>query len=256
MTPYLNEAQITSGTLSYAVGAGCAVVSTPYWHASELLTMVGGRLFDFNNHEQLSSIFMDLLDHPGTMKEMSKKAYAHGREVTWPMIGEKYIMLAKMLVKKANETKTISDLVSLPSLSLDHIRRMTDDTGIIQHAKYGIPNFKEGYCLDDNARALLMVLMAYKQQRQVVSVELLRVYLAYIHYMQNEDGTFHNFLSYSRNFLDEKGSEDSFGRTIWALGYLLDNPPTDAYYQLGKEIFLKQRRSLKTSDLSGALPIH
>jgi glycosyltransferase involved in cell wall biosynthesis len=239
VTPYLNEAQITSGTLSYAVGAGCAVVSTPYWHAAELLPVVGGRLFGFNNDRELSSIFMDLLDHPEILKDMSKKAYAHGREITWPRIGGKYIALAKTQLKKVPGRKPIADLSSFPSLSLEHVRRMTDSTGMIQHAKYGIPNFKEGYCLDDNARALLMVLMAYKQQKHFVSIELLRVYLAYIHYMQNDDGTFHNFLSFSRNFLDDIGSEDSFGRTIWALGYLIDNSPGDSYYQLGKEIFLK-----------------
>jgi len=116
---------------------------------------------------------------------------------------------------------------------------MTDDTGIIQHAKFGIPNLKEGYCLDDNARALLMVLMAYKQKRLSLALELSPIYLSYIHYMQIANGAFRNFLSFSRNFLDEVGSEDSFGRTIWALGYLIANAPNDAYYQSGKEIFFE-----------------
>jgi uncharacterized protein YyaL (SSP411 family) len=114
---------------------------------------------------------------------------------------------------------------------------LTDDTGIIQHANYGIPNLKEGYCLDDNARALLMVLMAYRQMRDNRALELLPIYLSYIHFMQNGDGTFRNFMSFNRNFLDKVGSEDSFGRTIWALGYLLNNAPNDAYYQTGKQIF-------------------
>jgi len=114
---------------------------------------------------------------------------------------------------------------------------MTDDTGIIQHAKFGIPNLKEGYCLDDNARALLMVLMTYKQNKNERALELTPLYLSYIHYMQNPDGTFRNFLSFSRNFLDEVGSEDSFGRTIWALGYLMGNAPNDAYYQTGRLVF-------------------
>ena len=120
-----------------------------------------------------------------------------------------------------------------------HIKRLTDDTGIIQHAKFGIPNLKEGYCLDDNARALLMVLMAHHQKKNALALDLAPIYLSYIHYMQNEDGTFRNFLSFSRNFLDEVGSEDSFGRTIWALGYLLANAPNDAYFQTGKSIFFK-----------------
>ncbi len=125
----------------------------------------------------------------------------------------------------------------LPPFLLDHIKRMTDDTGIIQHAKFGIPNLKEGYCLDDNARALLMVLMAYKQMKHPLALELSPIYLSYIHYMQNEDGSFRNFLSFRRDYLDEQGSEDSFGRAIWALGYLLGNAPNDAWFQSGKEIF-------------------
>ena len=116
---------------------------------------------------------------------------------------------------------------------------MTDDTGIIQHAKFGIPNLKDGYCLDDNARALLMSLMVYKQKKDSDALELCPVYLSYIHYMQNVDGTFRNFLSFKRDYLDEHGSEDSFGRAIWALGYLLGNAPNDAYFQIGREIFFK-----------------
>jgi len=114
---------------------------------------------------------------------------------------------------------------------------MTDDTGIIQHAQFGIPNLKEGYCMDDNARALLMVIMDYRQMKKQRALELSTIYLSYIHYMQNPNGTFRNFLSFSRNFLDEVGSEDSFGRTIWALGFLLGNAPNNAFYQAGQQIF-------------------
>ena len=241
ITPYLNEAQITSGTLSYAVGVGSAVVSTPYWHASELLADGRGRFFNFNDSEELSKIFMDLLDNPEVLKEHRKKAYEYGKTITWPKSGGKYVALveqilaAKPEVSVKNETSV--DPLILPPFSLDHVKRLTDDTGIIQHAKFGIPNLKEGYCLDDNARALLMVLMAYRQTKDERALNLAPIYLSYVHYMQNKDGTFRNFLSFNRNFLDETGSEDSFGRTIWALGYLLANAPNDAYYQTGKLIF-------------------
>ncbi|MBN2863458.1 MAG: glycosyltransferase family 4 protein [Bacteroidales bacterium] len=241
ITPYLNEAQITSGTLSYAIGVGSAVVSTPYWHASELLMDGRGRLFNFNDSDSLSSIFIELLDKPDVLKELQDRAYNYGRKITWPKTGEKYVTLSeKILTEKpaiSEKKETILDLLILPPFSLAHIKRLTDDTGIIQHAKFGIPNLKEGYCLDDNARALLMVLMAYRQKKNTLALELSPIYISYIHYMQNKDGTFRNFLSFSRNFLDEKGSEDSFGRTIWALGYLLANAPNDAYYRTGKLIF-------------------
>lgn len=241
ITPYLNEAQITSGTLSYAVGVGAAVLSTPYWHAAELLAEGRGRLFNFNDPDTLSATLNELLDHPEELRELKQKASEYGQRITWPKTGEKYMTLASTMVKdepQAVEKKeSVLDLLILPPFSLTHINRLTDDTGIIQHAKFGIPNLKEGYCLDDNARALLMVLMAYRQMKDMRALELSPIYLSYIHYMQNPDGTFRNFLSFSRNFLDEVGSEDSFGRTIWALGYLLGNAPNDAYYQTGRLVF-------------------
>ncbi|MDH4089171.1 MAG: glycosyltransferase family 4 protein [Cyclobacteriaceae bacterium] len=241
ITPYLNEAQITSGTLSYAMGVGCAVISTPYWHATELLADGRGRLFNFTDSDELSTIFIELLSNPDVLHDLQKKAHDYGRNITWPKTGEQYALLAKnilaepavLVVKK----ETIVDPLLLPPFLLTHIKRLTDDTGIIQHAKFGIPNLKEGYCLDDNARALLMVLMAYKQKKDDLALELSPIYLSYIHYMQNKDGTFRNFLSFNRNFLDQVGSEDSFGRTIWALGYLLGNAPNDAYYQTGRLVF-------------------
>jgi glycosyltransferase involved in cell wall biosynthesis len=243
ITPYLNEAQITSGTLSYAVGTGAAVISTPYWHALELLADGRGRLFDFNNFNQLAQILIELLDKPDVLKTLRKKAYDYGRNITWPKIGAKYVKAAERIVAekpvKVIQKETIIDPLMLPEFSLGHVRRLTDWTGIIQHAKYGIPNLKEGYCLDDNARALLMVLMAYRQKKDPLALELLPIYLSYIHYMQNKDGTFRNFLSFKRDYLDEVGSEDSFGRAVWALGYLLGNSPNDAYYQSGRMIFFE-----------------
>jgi glycosyltransferase involved in cell wall biosynthesis len=249
ITPYLNEAQITSGTLSYAVGTGAAVLSTPYWHAQELLADGRGRLFDFNNFNQLAEILLELLDKPGILKKLRKKAYDYGRNITWPKIGKKYVEVADKIVNikpvKVIRKETIIDPLMLPEFSLAHIRRMTDWTGIIQHAKYGIPNLKEGYCLDDNARALLMVLMAYRQKKDPLALELLPIYLSYIHYMQNKDGTFRNFLSFKREYLDEVGSEDSFGRAVWALGYLLGNSPNDAYYQSGRMIFFEASQNFE-----------
>lgn len=242
ITPYTNEAQITSGTLAYALGVGCAVISTPYWYATELLADGRGRLFGFNNSDELAGILLELFDHPEQLKALQQKASAYGKEISWPRVGEKYIALTKSILAESHEKvvrkETIVDPQLLPPFSLAHIKRLTDDTGIIQHAKYGIPNLKEGYSLDDNARALLMVLMAYRQTKDSLALELTPIYLSYIHYMQNKDGSFRNFLSFNRNFLDEEGSEDSFGRTVWALGYLLGHAPNDAYYQTGKMMFM------------------
>ena len=241
ITPYLNEAQITSGTLSYALGAGAAVVSTPYWHAKELLSDGRGRLFNFKDPESLAEILIDLLDHPKKLKELKSKAHAYGQHFRWKSIGKRYFELCKTLVKhhesKNGECDSYINTSELPPVSFDHLRRLTDDTGIIQHAKYGIPNLKEGYCLDDNARALLTVLMAYENLGFKPALKLIPIYFSYIHYMQNIKGTFRNFLSFNRQFLDEGGSEDAFGRTIWALGYLMKHAPNNAYYQLAEETF-------------------
>jgi hypothetical protein len=241
ITPYINEAQITSGTLSYAMGVGCAVVSTPYWHAAELLAENRGRLFGFNDSDELGNVLNNLLSQPEVLTDLKKRAFQYGRQITWPNTGLKYTEVVREILAKPRpvpEKKEIKiDLLLLPPFLMTHIKRLTDDTGIIQHAKFGIPNLKEGYCLDDNARALLAALMAYKQKKEPLALEFMPVYLSYIHYMQNPDGLFRNFLSFNRNFLDEVGSEDSFGRTIWALGYLLGNSPNDAYYQTGKLVF-------------------
>jgi hypothetical protein len=225
------------------VGAGSAVVSTPYWHATELLSNGRGVLFDFGDVDALSNILIDLLDNPEKRLAIRKKAFEHGRKITWPKIGSIYNDIVEKVVDediKIEKKEVIPfDISLLPTFSIEHVKRLTDDTGIIQHAKFGIPNLKEGYCLDDNSRALLMALMTYKVKKDTSALRLCPIYLSYIHYMQNEDGSFKNFLSFSRQFLDEVGSEDSFGRTIWAIGYMLDNSPNDSYYQIGRLIFDK-----------------
>ncbi|MEO8884416.1 MAG: glycosyltransferase family 4 protein [Mucilaginibacter sp.] len=242
VTPYLNEAQITSGTLSYAVGAGSAVVSTPYWHATELLDHNRGRLFDFKNSEQLADIVLELLDNPATLNDLKQNAYDYGLHLRWPATGSEFIKVAQEAIYEHDFRdkilkNSIVDPEIMPKFSLAHVIRLTDDTGIVQHAKYGIPNLKEGYCLDDNARALIMALMAYERNNSKEAYDLLPIYLSYIHYMQTEDGNFRNFLSFSRHYLDEVGSEDSFGRTIWALGHLIGCTSRNSYREFATEIF-------------------
>lgn len=243
ITPYLNEAQITSGTLSYAVGAGAAVISTPYWHAQELLAQKRGLLFDFKDSSQLAKMVNGLLEQPEELAELKYNAYQYGLTLRWPAIGKNYIKVLEKAIhekqKAISENRNIIDVDAIPTFDLGHIRRLTDDTGIVQHAKYGIPNLKEGYCLDDNSRALIMALMAFEQYKSKEALDLLPIYLSYIQYMQKEDGNFRNFLSFNRNYLDEVGSEDSFGRTIWSLGYLINFAPNNSYKEFAVELFLK-----------------
>jgi glycosyltransferase involved in cell wall biosynthesis len=243
ITPYYNEAQITSGTLSYAIGAGAAVVSTPYWHAQELLAENRGCLFDFKDDKALFQIIDHLFVNPVKLQDLKKNAYRYGLKLRWPRIGREYISLLERAINYPDYSdkilKQIIDHEVMPEFSLDYIKRLTDDTGIIQHAKYGIPNRNEGYCLDDNARALIMALMAYQVDKRQEALDLLPTYLSYIHYMQTEEGNFRNFLSYDRKFLEKEGSEDSFGRTIWALGYLIYAAPNNSYQEFGHELLIK-----------------
>lgn len=244
ITPYLNEAQITSGTLSYAVGAGAAVISTPYWHAQELLADNRGRLFDFKDADALADIVNELFDHTEKLSQLKANAYEYGLHLRWPNTGQVFVdvldeAIYKSMAEKEDQNKQIIDPDAMPSFSMAHVRRLSDDTGIVQHAKYGIPNLKEGYCLDDNSRALILAILAYQQTKSKVALELLPIYLSYIQYMQCEDGNFRNFLSFTREYLDEVGSEDSFGRTVWALGYLINNAPNNSYREFARELFNK-----------------
>jgi glycosyltransferase involved in cell wall biosynthesis len=150
ITPYFNEAQITSGTLSYAVGAGAAVVSTPYWHAQELLDNNRGRLFNFKDSKGLATIVNELLDEPAKLTTLKRNAYQYGLNLRWPKIGKSYISIAQKAIKHPDYSdkilRQIIDPSLMPTLELDYVKLLTDDTGIFQHAKYGIPNRKEGYC--------------------------------------------------------------------------------------------------------------
>lgn len=248
ITPYLNEAQITSGTLSYAVGAGAAVVSTPYWHAQELLADDRGRLFDFGDDKALAEIVNELLDNDKMLKNIRDNAYEYGLTLRYPKIGDLYKTLAEEAIENHQPklayhfSQLNADL--LPTFTLDYIKRLTDDTGIVQHAKYGIPNLKEGYCMDDNSRALIMILMTYDQYESKEALDLLPIYLSFIQYMQCENGNFRNFLSFKREYLDEVGTDDSYGRTLWALGFMICNSPNNSYKEFARELFFNSLQHL------------
>ncbi|NJC27785.1 glycosyltransferase family 4 protein [Neolewinella antarctica] len=246
--PYPNVAQITSGTLAYAVGAGAAVVSTPFWHATELLAEGRGRLFPFHDSDNLSEQLLELLGDEAALATIRATALAYGEHLFWPKIGAEYIQAfddAKTAYESAKLNPQLgkdSDVV--PDLDLAHLLRMTDDCGLIQHAKFATPNRFEGYCLDDNGRALLFTCLAlgskaisHQQRKSLIS--LTEIYLAYIFHAQNEDGSFRNFMSYGREFLEPQGSEDSYGRALWGLAKCVAAPPRKDLGQLAQECFVR-----------------
>ena len=228
VTPYLNEAQIISGTLAYALGMGKAVISTPYWHAQELLAEGRGCLFPFRDHAQLAKEVVDLLDNPDELQEIQNKAYDYGRQMIWDNAAARYIETFKQAQQHRLRTCVPSLKLgplglrqqSLPEIKLDHLLRMTDGVGMLQHSKYTVPDRDHGYCVDDNARALIVVVTAQNFQPRDVSLnDLASVYLSFLdHAFNSETGLFRNFMSYQRHWLEEQGSEDSHGRALWGLG--------------------------------------
>jgi glycosyltransferase involved in cell wall biosynthesis len=241
VTPYLNKAQITSGTLAYAVGAGAAVVSTPYWHAEEILANDKGRLFDFKDHHSLANIVNHLLDNPDELNHLRMNAALHGRSISWPKIGLEYLNVFEKLTEDFADSKAVvsMDQYSFPDIDFSHLIRLTDDTGLIQHARGAIADYKSGYCLDDNTRALIVCTKEYQRSQNKACMSLIHRYLAFMTYMQNSDGSFNNYLSYWRNATNSDVSDDAFGRAVWALGYLIRFAPGDTYFQIAHEMFAK-----------------
>ncbi len=243
ITPYMNEEQITSGTLSYAIGVGALIMSTPYWHAKELLDEQRGILFPFNNSDRLADELIDLFENPERADRIREAATAYGLQLSWPKIAQKYLTSLDEVVKEALPEFLTGglniDISVLPEFNLKHLHKLTDHTGILQHTKYDVPNLKEGYCIDDNSRALIMVLMARKYIKNVDLSAYVTRYLSFIHYMQKDDGSFHNMLKYNFQFIPEKDSEDAFGRTVWALGALVWEAQSDGHRKLAIEIIEK-----------------
>ena len=232
VTPYLNEAQMVSGVLAYAVGMGKAVVSTPYWHAEELLAEGRGRIVPFRDPVSLAREVIDLLNHPDELRRMQKRAYDYGRTMIWPNVGQRYLdTFAEAKRQRSRQGAPLRGLDTLgsrgqrlPEVKLDHLRRMTDATGILQHARSTVPDRTHGYCVDDNARALIVAVTAQEQQPLDRSLsELASIYLSFLgDAFDEQTGRFRNFMSYDRRWLEDPGShdshEDSHGRAVWGLG--------------------------------------
>jgi glycosyltransferase involved in cell wall biosynthesis len=232
ITPYRNEAQVVSGTLAYALGAGKAIISTPYWHAIELLDDRRGALVPFANPDAIAQKTLELLDTPAIRHAMRKRAYLYAREMVWKKAAQGYMGSFERARAQRSRNPRVEfsaqaaekTLKTLPALKLDHLKRLTDDTGILQHAVFSVPNYSEGYTTDDNARALILaiVLEQLGNGAPAASASLASRYLAFLEHAFNRDaGRFRNFLHYDRRWAEQIGSEDSHGRALWALGTVL-----------------------------------
>jgi glycosyltransferase involved in cell wall biosynthesis len=254
ITPYLQPEQSTSGVLAYAVGAGKAVISTPYRYATELLAGGRGIVVPWRNAPALAEAVNTVLaDDSARLAQLSARAETIGHRMEWPTVARSYVAsFERAFVDHAHRdrssllTRTLAGRPArFPEINLTHLRRLTDDTGILQHARYTVPRYEDGYCLDDNARALLLMACiedAGTDEGATVR-ELGGRYLAFTsHAFDTGSGCFRNFMTYGRDWAEPCGSEDSHGRALWALGTVVgrsDAPGT---------------RSLASDLLHAALP--
>jgi glycosyltransferase involved in cell wall biosynthesis len=237
ITPYLDPEQVVSGTLAYTVGSGKAVISTPYRYAKELLAEDRGILVPFRDSKAIAESVLHLLDDEAEQNAMRKRAYLYGRNMIWPAVAESYhesFDFARQQHFSDHYLMTVNNTVEeqaeeTPMLKLDHIERLTDGTGMFQHAVFSVPNYDEGYTTDDNARALIVSVQLEEGKNLAVDLqqlthvqELGNRYLAFLwHAFNPEKKRFRNFMSYDRRWLEEVGSEDSHGRALWALGTVI-----------------------------------
>jgi glycosyltransferase involved in cell wall biosynthesis len=266
VTPYLEEAQITSGTLAYAMGTGKAVISTPYWYATEMLAEGRGRIVPFNNPDAMAEQIIDLLDNDVNRHAIRKKAYTFCREAIWKEVSRRYLEVFSEVQHHRSldprprhlyveNIKSITNF-DLPELKLDHMKTLTDDTGILQHATHTVPDRIHGYCTDDNARALLVAAMGrkYLTTGDTRLDSLSSHYLSFLLYAFNvENGRFRNFMTYARQWTEEAGSEDAHGRALWGLGkslVFLDNPGEVA---MSTTLFNKALKAVEHFDSPRAL---
>jgi len=247
ITPYLDETQSTSGTLAYAFGAGKAVISTPYWHAAELLKDQRGVLVPFGDPKAVAHEVSGLLRDEKRRRAMSRNAYKLGREMVWSHTAGLYMRSFELAQRQGAAAPGKSAAANgfrqrpheSPELNLSHLYDMTDSTGIFQHAKFTAPNLSEGYCTDDNARALILAVLLGQLEEAPKGVRALATtYAAFLdHAFDPKTARFHNFLSSDRRWLDEQGSEDCHGRAIWALGTAVGRSPYWRSKRMAERLF-------------------
>lgn len=227
VTPYLNEAQMTSGTLAYSFGLGKPVVSTPYWHARELLADGRGTLVGFGDARGTASAIAQLLTDKPRRQAMRERAYAASRPMTWQRTAERYMATFATArqghwlraIAGGAQAAVVPQAPAAPAMQTGHFLSMCDDTGLLQHAVHSVPDRLHGYCVDDNARALLLACALNEPGEQPLADLLTSRFAAFVQHAWNRDtGRFRNFMGYDRAWLEEQGSEDSHGRTLWALG--------------------------------------
>lgn len=246
--PMLSREQASSGSLSDAMACGCPAIATPSQYAKSVLNHERGILVKFRNSNEIKNALLELLSDPKARKEMTKNTYFYTRHMTWQNVALSYFKLFNKFAKIVPQERG-----KLPAVSLDYIKVLTDDFGMIQFAKHTRPDFHSGYCLDDNTRALLGCATRYGRHRVKSTLNLINIYLKFIKFTQKPNGRFHNFVSYQRTYNDISESDDSFGRAIWALGSVVSdkNLPEDVTSEARKILDKAIKSDFELSSLRG-----
>jgi glycosyltransferase involved in cell wall biosynthesis len=262
VTPYLHKQQAVSGTLAYAMGAGKAIVSTPFWYAEEMLAEGRGLLVPFGDASAIASQLIRLFGNQTELNAMRQRAYAFSRQMVWEEVARRYLLeLEHLKQERMGKIQPVRATgipawtsYDLPELKLDHLRLLTDDTGILQHARFTIPDRSRGYTTDDNARALIAVLMAQDKLPDEDLPVLAGRYLGFLNYAFNEQaGRFRNFLGYDRSWQEEIGSEDCHGRALWALGTAVAISPLEGQRAMALELFERALPAIEELQASRSL---
>ena len=244
VTPYLERNQVVSGTLAYALGLGKPVVSTPYFYAEEMLGGERGVLVPFRDSDALAGAVLGLLSDPERMKRIREKAYGLGRRMVWKEVAREYVELfGRVLAGRELETvpremprKPVS-LRDLPRPRLDYLARLTDSIGVIHKSHFDIPDRTSGYTADDNALALAAAVLSHLQTGDERSLELARIYVGFLDYMQRPDGRFRYRMGYDKSVSDEPGGEESQGKSLAGLGIAVALESDEGLASLAKMMF-------------------
>jgi glycosyltransferase involved in cell wall biosynthesis len=255
VTPYLNESQMTSGTLAYSFGCGKAIVSTPYWHARELLADGRGILVPFGDSGAVGREIAALLTDDERRERLSREAYDYSRTMTWPHIGERYMAEYGRAVethhnqsRRQRAARFPASKRIVPAMRVTHFLSMCDDTGLIQHAIHSVPDRSHGYCVDDNARALLLACALNTPGEEPFPESVTARLAAFVQHAWNpETRRFRNFMAFDRRWLEDSGSEDSHGRTLWALGQCAHSDSSASRRSWAAALFAKA--ALSAADL-------
>lgn len=232
LTPYPNLQQATSGTLSYAVALGKAVVSTPYVHARELLADKVGLLVQPNSSAEIADAVNALLDDADFLNATRRRAYAAGRQTIWSRFSD----ASAALVQKA-AARPLGEVPLSATPGIQGVLNMCDATGMLQHAIGIIPDRRHGYCLDDNARALILMNHA-PSINPVDRLSWSSTFASFIQYAWNPDRNhFRNFMRFDRTWCEDEGSDDSNGRGLWALGDTVEHSPFPDIAEWARHLF-------------------